>query len=161
MSIATIAFTKDTTATARTSAAPAPLVEAPRGLPAWYFAMVGVSVGGCDVAQGYPSLWAYLIPLVVVNIVVSFTVMRARMKFFKAMMRNSHTRMLALALVAIRFGLRLLIHLVGFELAAQTGHLVVGVVMGLFATFGAMIDQWLIIRALNRANTKAATRVEG
>ncbi|OPC82538.1 hypothetical protein B4N89_17765 [Embleya scabrispora] len=158
MSIATIAFTKNTTAT--TVADPAP-VEAPKGLPAWYFAMVGVSVGGCDVAQGYPSLWAYLIPLVVVNVVVSFTVMRARMKFFKAMMRNSHTRMLALALVAIRFGLRLLIHLVGFELAAQTGHVVVGVVMGLFATFGAMTDQWLIIRALNRANAKTAARVAG
>ncbi|MGC0419304.1 hypothetical protein [Embleya sp. AB8] len=149
---ATIAFAKNTSTTTAATAE----VEAPKGLPAWYFAMVGVSVGGCDVAQGYPALWVYLIPIVVVNVAVSFTVMRARMKFFKAMMRNSHTRMLALGLVAIRFGLRLLIHLIGFELAAQTGHLVVGVVMGLFATFGAILDQWLIIRALQRAGTKTA-----
>lgn len=101
----------------------------PRGLPACSFVVVGTATGGCELGQAYPGVWLFLIPLAVVRILLSFVVLRPRVKFFEAMMRNGHARWLAAGFGVLRFAIRAVTHFGGSALASSTGHVVVGIAM--------------------------------
>lgn len=133
----------------------APAKSAPRpeikGLPAWYFPLVGCFAGIFDIARAYPVVY-WMIPVVAaVNITLTFTVLRARMRYMKALWKNKRTRLLALGLLALRFAVRFGLGMAGLAMGAASGSLAVGVVMAVLGTAMAWGDQWLILRTLKRA----------
>ncbi|WP_327295389.1 MULTISPECIES: hypothetical protein [unclassified Streptomyces] len=135
-------------------AAPAPVEIKP--LPNWYFPIVGTFAGVFDIARAYPVAY-WLIPVVaVLNLTLSLTVLRTRMRFMRALWKNKRTRLLAVGLVALRFAVRGALGLAGFAVGAAAGSVLIGVVMAVLGTAMAWGDQWLILRTLERSRTQGA-----
>ncbi|MFI1099053.1 hypothetical protein [Streptomyces melanogenes] len=136
----------DISAQAATTAQPAI-----KGLPTWYFPLVGCFAGVFDIARAYPVVY-WLIPAVaVLNIALTLTVLRARMRYMRALWKNKRTRLLALGLLGVRFAVRFGLSFAGLAMGAASGSLVVGIVMAVLGTAMAWGDQWLILRTLKRA----------
>ncbi|PKV87710.1 hypothetical protein [Streptomyces sp. TLI_146] len=122
-----------------------------KGLPTWYFPLVGCFAGVFDIARAYPVVY-WLIPVVaVLNIALTLTVLRARMRYMRALWKNKRTRLLALGLLGVRFAVRFGLSFAGLAMGAASGSLVVGIVMAVLGTAMAWGDQWLILRTLKRA----------
>ncbi|MFK0175307.1 hypothetical protein ACIQVR_05000 [Streptomyces xanthochromogenes] len=77
------------------------------GLPNWYFPLVGVFAGIFDIARAYPVLYALIPVVAIVQIVLAFTVLKARIRYMKSLWKNKRTRFLALGLLAVRFAIPL------------------------------------------------------
>ncbi|WHM36741.1 hypothetical protein [Streptomyces sp. BPTC-684] len=122
-----------------------------KGLPTWYFPLVGCFAGVFDIARAYPVVY-WLIPVVAaLNIALTLTVLRARMRYMQALWKNKRTRLLALDLLGVRFAVRFGLGFAGLAMGAASGGLVVGIVMAVLGTAMAWGDQWLILRTLKRA----------
>ncbi|MEU2956133.1 hypothetical protein [Streptomyces sp. SID1034] len=124
------------------------------GLPNWYFPLVGVFAGIFDIARAYPVLYALIPVVAIVQIVLAFTVLKARIRYMKSLWKNKRTRFLALGLLAVRFAIRYGLGIAGLALGAATGQLTLGIVMAVIGTAMAWGDQWLILRTLRHAQTK-------
>jgi hypothetical protein len=123
-------------------------------LPSWYFPIAGTFAGVFDIARAYPVAY-WLIPVVaLLNLTLSLTVLRTRMRFMRALWKNKRTRLLAVGLVALRFAVRGALGLAGFAVGAALGSVVIGVVMAVLGTAMAWGDQWLILRTLERSRTR-------
>ncbi|MGW2860615.1 hypothetical protein [Streptomyces sp. NPDC001205] len=127
-----------------------------QGLPNWYFPLVGLFAGIFDIARAYPVLYALIPVVAVVQIVLAFTVLKARIRAMKALWKNKRTRFLALGLLALRFVVRYGLGVAGLALGAATGQLTLGIAMAVIGTAMAWGDQWLILRTLRHAQLKAA-----
>ncbi|WP_328536831.1 hypothetical protein [Streptomyces sp. NBC_00344] len=122
-----------------------------KGLPNWYFPIVGAFAGVFDIARAYPVVY-WLIPVVAAaNLTLSLTVLRTRMRFMKALWKNKRTRLLAVGLVALRFAVRGALGMAGFAIGEAAGGVAVGVLMAALGTAMAWGDQWLILRTLKRS----------
>ncbi|MFI5705884.1 hypothetical protein ACIA78_38330 [Streptomyces xanthochromogenes] len=121
------------------------------GLPNWYFPLVGLFAGIFDIARAYPVLYALIPVVAVVQIVLAFTVLKARIRYMKSLWKNKRTRFLALGLLAVRFAIRYGLGIAGLALGAATGQLTLGIVMAVIGTAMAWGDQWLILRTLRHA----------
>ncbi|NDZ82743.1 hypothetical protein G3I19_30265 [Streptomyces sp. SID10853] len=146
--------------TARPTARPAaPVAGCPveiKPLPNWYFPIVGTFAGIFDIARAYPAAY-WLIPVVAaLNLTLSLTVLRTRMRFMRALWKNKRTRLLAVGLVALRFAVRGLLGLAGLAVGAAVGSVLIGVVMAVLGTAMAWGDQWLILRTLERTRAQGA-----
>lgn len=127
-----------------------------KGLPTWYFPIMGCFAGVFDVARVYPAVY-WVIPIVLVlNLALTLTVLRTRMRLMKALWKNKRTRLLALGLVGVRFAVRAGLGAVGFALGTATGGLFVGILMAVLGTVMAWGDQWLILHTLRRTTAPAA-----
>ncbi|MFJ4480353.1 hypothetical protein [Streptomyces xanthochromogenes] len=124
------------------------------GLPNWYFPLVGVFAGIFDIARAYPVLYALIPVVAIVQIVLAFTVLKARIRYMKSLWKNKRTRFLALGLFAVRFAIRYGLGIAGLALGAATGQLTLGIVMAVIGTAMAWGDQWLILRTLRHAQAK-------
>ncbi|MFI6683126.1 hypothetical protein [Streptomyces sp. NPDC050485] len=126
-----------------------------KGLPNWYFPLVGIFAGIFDIARAYPVLYALIPVVAIVQIVLAFTVLKARIRYMKKLWKNKRTRLLAVGLVAVRFAIRYGLGLAGLALGAAAGQLTLGIVMAVIGTAMAWGDQWLILRTLKRAGVTA------
>ncbi|WP_328319508.1 hypothetical protein [Streptomyces sp. NBC_00388] len=123
-------------------------------LPGWYFPIAGTFAGVFDIARAYPVAY-WLIPVVaLLNLTLSLTVLRTRMRFMRALWKNKRTRLLAVGLVALRFAVRGALGFAGFAVGAALGSVVIGVVMAVLGTAMAWGDQWLILRTLERSRAR-------
>ncbi|MCX5388208.1 hypothetical protein [Streptomyces sp. NBC_00083] len=122
-----------------------------KGLPNWYFPLVGLFAGIFDIARAYPVLYALVPVVAVVQIVLAFTVLRARIRYMKSLWKNKRTRFLALGLLVVRFVIRWGLGVAGLALGAVAGQLTLGIVMAVIGTAMAWGDQWLILRTLKHA----------
>jgi hypothetical protein len=127
-----------------------------KGLPNWYFPLVGLFAGVFDIARAYPVLYALIPVVAIVQIVLAFTVLRARIRYMKSLWKNKRTRFLALGLLAVRFVIRYGLGIAGLALGAAAGQLTLGIVMAVIGTAMAWGDQWLILRTLRHAQLKTA-----
>ncbi|WP_051732546.1 hypothetical protein [Kitasatospora phosalacinea] len=115
----------------------APAVEAPAvtpsvaemRLPVWFFGFEGVLAGAFDLLRAAPSAWPALVALAVVNIGVSLTLMRPRLKLAKLLWRGKGTRNVALGLVGLRLGSHLVLGLLGTAVTTALGHVLFALVM--------------------------------
>ncbi|MFJ1707487.1 hypothetical protein [Kitasatospora sp. NPDC088346] len=98
-------------------------------LPAWFFGFEGILAGAFDLLRAFPSAWPALIVLVTVNITVSLTVLRRRLKLAGLLWRGKGTRRVALALVGLRIGTHVLLGAAGFALVSALGHVLMALVM--------------------------------
>ena len=98
-------------------------------LPAWFFGFEGVLAGAFDLLRAFPSAWPVLVALVAVNITVSLTLMRRRLKLAKLLWRGKGTRKVAFGLVGLRMGSHLLFGVLGVAVASTVGHVLFALVM--------------------------------
>ncbi|MEV1019937.1 hypothetical protein [Streptomyces sp. NPDC050264] len=126
-----------------------------QGLPTWYFPVMGCLAGVFDIARAYPAAY-WAIPIVlIINITLTLTVLRTRMRLMRALWKNKRTRFLAIGLVGVRFAVRAGLGAVGFALGSATGGLFVGILMAALGTAMAWGDQWLVLRTLRRSAVPA------
>ncbi|AHH98063.1 hypothetical protein GCM10010174_05260 [Kutzneria viridogrisea] len=127
-----------------------------KGLPTWYFVLVGLLVGSLDISQQFSAEYPLvsLLPLTITAVHLSlwFGLLSRRREYIRAVWRSPGARVLVLALVAVRL-------LLQWGLGALTdsvaplhsyAHLVIGLVMVVLTSVGAWFDQWLVLRTLNR-----------
>ncbi|MFJ5926246.1 hypothetical protein ACIQF6_26930 [Kitasatospora sp. NPDC092948] len=98
-------------------------------LPVWFFGFEGVLAGAFDLLRAFPSAWPALVALGAVNLAVSLTLLRTRLKLAKLLWRGKGTRKVAFALVGLRFGSHLLLGLLGAAVASTFGHVLFALVM--------------------------------
>ncbi|MFF2198596.1 hypothetical protein [Streptomyces sp. NPDC058157] len=120
-------------------------------LPVWFFGFEGVLAAAFDIIKAFPSAWPVLLGLLVVNIAVSLTMMRRRLKLAKALWRGKETRKVAIALVALRVGSHFALNALGFAITSTLGHAVFAVVMAAVTIGLLAYSQETAVRALTRA----------
>ncbi|MER5865426.1 hypothetical protein [Kitasatospora sp. NPDC002040] len=117
-------------------------------LPDWYFAFEAVLAGAYDLISAFPSSWPALVALGVVNLTVSLTVLRTRLKLAKLMWRGKGTRRLAFALLGVRIGLHVVLGLLGLAIGGTLGHLALGLLMSALTIALLVHAQRTSLRAL-------------
>ncbi|MEU3909856.1 hypothetical protein [Streptomyces sp. NPDC029721] len=156
----TATTTETTTAEATTEAtttgpgeesSPGDLAPADYRLPVWFFGFEGVLAAAFDIIKAFPSAWPVLLGLLVVNIAVSLTLMRRRLKLAKALWRGKETRKVAIALVALRVGSHFALNALGFAVTSTLGHAVFAVVMAAVTIGLLAYSQETAVRALTRS----------
>ncbi|MER7468278.1 hypothetical protein [Streptomyces sp. NPDC097981] len=132
------------------------LAPADYRLPVWFFGFEGVLAAAFDILRAFPSAWPVLLVLLAVNITVSLTVMRKRLRLAKALWRGKETRRVAITLIALRVGSHFALNAVGLTVHSTLGHVVFALVMSA-TTIGLLAySQQTSIRALTAAATPAA-----
>ncbi|MFJ8209212.1 hypothetical protein [Streptomyces sp. NPDC096033] len=126
------------------------LAPADYRLPVWFFGFEGVLAAAFDIIKAFPSAWPVLLGLLVVNIAVSLTLMRRRLKLAKALWRGKETRKVAIALVALRVGSHFALNALGFAVTSTLGHALFAVVMAAVTIGLLAYSQETAIRALTR-----------
>ncbi|WP_078559534.1 hypothetical protein [Streptomyces sp. PRh5] len=120
-------------------------------LPLWFFGFEGVMGAAYDLTKAWDDAWMVLIGIALVNIVVGATVLRRRVKLMRAMLKNSHTRKIAIGLLALRVGLHLVLAALGAPVTSVAGHLAVAVLMGTATVTLMWFNQRMTFRALRLA----------
>jgi len=98
-------------------------------LPVWFFGFEGALAGAFDLLRAAPSAWPALVALAVLNLGVSLTLMRRRLKLAKLLWRGKGTRKVALGLVGLRLGSHLVLGLLGATVSTALGHVLFALVM--------------------------------
>ncbi|MFJ5882783.1 hypothetical protein [Kitasatospora cineracea] len=98
-------------------------------LPVWFFGFEGVLAGAFDLLRAAPSAWPALVVLAAVNIGVSLTVLRRRLKLAKLLWRGKGTRNVAFGLIGLRLGSHLVLGLLGTAVDSALGHVLFALVM--------------------------------
>lgn len=99
-------------------------------LPVWFFAFEGLMSAAFDLYKAYPQSMVLVVAAVVVNIVVSLTVLRSRVRLAKRLWRGKKTRKLALGLVALRIACHSALAVAGLAVVSTAAHLAFAVIMG-------------------------------
>ncbi|MFJ1993790.1 hypothetical protein [Streptomyces asiaticus] len=120
-------------------------------LPLWFFGFEGVMGAAYDLTKAWDDAWMVLIGIALVNIVVGATVLRRRVKLMRAMLKNSHTRKIAIGLLALRVGLHLVLAALGAPVTSAAGHVAVAVLMGTATVTLMWFNQRVTFRALRLA----------
>ncbi|MFC9293704.1 hypothetical protein ACFTWH_06570 [Streptomyces sp. NPDC057011] len=124
------------------------LAPADYRLPVWFFAFEGVLAAAFDILNAFPTAWPVLLVLLAVNITVSLTMMRKRLKLAKALWRGKETRRIAFALIALRVGSHFAMNALGLAVTSTLGHALFALAMGA-TTIGLLAySQNTAIRAL-------------
>ncbi|WP_441251486.1 hypothetical protein [Kitasatospora sp. McL0602] len=135
------------------------LVAADYKLPVWFFGFEGVLAGAFDIIKAVHWAWPALIVLLVVNIAVSLTMMRRRLRLAKALWRGKETRKIVIGLVALRVGSHFVMAALGLGIDTPLGHGLFAVVMA-GVTIGLLAyTQHIALRSLGLAGTAAAAPV--
>ncbi|MBB4892226.1 quinol-cytochrome oxidoreductase complex cytochrome b subunit [Streptomyces olivoverticillatus] len=136
-----------TAETAEQDVPPAGGTTAIKPLPVWFFCFEGLMSATYDLFKASPQTLWVLGALGVVNIVISLTVLRPRLKLAKRLWRGKNTRKVAIALLALRLGSHLALNLAGLAVVSTAGHIAFAV--GMCALTVAML--WFCQRTALRA----------
>ncbi|MFC9327310.1 hypothetical protein [Kitasatospora sp. NPDC057015] len=128
--------------------AKAPLSAAEMSLPVWFFGFEGVLAAAFDIIKAFPQAWPALVVLAAVNITVSLTLMRRRLRLAKALWRGKGTRKVAVALVALRVASHFVLEAVGLAVTSTLGHVLLGLAMAALTVALLAFTQRTALRAL-------------
>ncbi|WP_331742076.1 hypothetical protein [Streptomyces sp. NBC_01006] len=123
-------------------------------LPLWFFGFEGVLAAAFDILKAFPSVWPVLLVLLAVNIIVSLTMMRRRIKLAKALWRGKETRKVAFALIALRVGSHFALSALGLAVTSTLGHVLFALVMSAMTIGLLAYSQETAIRALTARGTR-------
>ncbi|WP_329495628.1 hypothetical protein [Kitasatospora herbaricolor] len=124
--------------------------DVPR-LPVWFFGFEAVLAASFDIIKAFPQAWPALVLVGLVNITVSLTVLRGRLRLAKALWRGKGTRKVAIGLVAVRIGSHLLLGAVGLGVTSTLGHVGFALVMAALTVGLLAWTQRTALRALGLA----------
>ncbi|WP_371480986.1 hypothetical protein [Kitasatospora sp. NBC_00315] len=125
-----------------------PPSAAEMALPVWFFGFEGVLAAAYDIIKAFPQAWPALVLLAAVNITVSLTLMRRRLKLAKALWRGKGTRKVALGLIALRVGSHVALGALGLAVTSTLGHVFFGLVMAALTVGLLAFAQRTALRAL-------------
>ncbi len=125
-----------------------PATTAEPALPVWFFGFEGVLASAFDIIKAFPQAWPALVVLGAVNIAVSLTLMRSRLKLAKALWRGRSTRKVAVGLLALRLGSHLALGAAGFAVTSTAGHLAIALLMAGLTVGLLAFSQRTALRAL-------------
>ncbi|WP_052681971.1 hypothetical protein [Saccharothrix sp. ST-888] len=125
-------------------------------LPAWFFGFEGVLAGAFDILHAFPGAWPALVVLFAVNITVSLTMMRKRLKLAKMLWRGKGTRKVAFLLLGLRIGSHVLLSVIGVALTSALVHVLFAAVMAALTVGLLVYTQKTALRALVEAGKLAA-----
>lgn len=120
-------------------------------LPVWFFGFEAVLAASFDIIKAFPQAWPTLVLVGLVNITVSLTVLRGRLRLAKALWRGKGTRKVAIGLVAVRIGSHLLLGAVGLGVTSTLGHVGFALVMAALTVGLLAWTQRTALRALGLA----------
>ncbi|WP_286158194.1 hypothetical protein [Streptomyces sp. CB03911] len=124
--------------------------DVPR-LPVWFFGFEAVLAASFDIIKAFPQAWPALVLVGLVNITVSLTVLRGRLRLAKALWRGKETRKVAIGLVTARIGSHLLLGAVGLGVTSTLGHVGFALVMAALTVGLLAWTQRTALRALGLA----------
>ncbi|MFD0258014.1 hypothetical protein ACFVH7_07005 [Kitasatospora indigofera] len=127
------------------------LLEAVPRLPLWFFGFEAVLAASFDIIKAFPQAWPALVLVGLVNITVSLTVLRGRLRLAKALWRGKGTRKVAVGLVAVRLGSHLLLGALGLGITSTLGHVGFALVMAALTVGLLAWTQRTALRALGAA----------
>ncbi|MFE0463263.1 hypothetical protein ACFW1A_28825 [Kitasatospora sp. NPDC058965] len=130
-------------------------------LPVWYFGFEAVFASAFDLIKAFPSCWPVLVLLIPVNLAVSFTVLRKRLRLAGALWRGKETRKLAIGLLVLRLGSHFALNAVGVTVTGRVGHLLFAVAMGAVTVTLLAYTQRTALRALEKARAAQAAVADG
>ncbi|MDH6123523.1 hypothetical protein [Kitasatospora sp. GP82] len=136
-----------TAAEAGAAAEPLPTV-AEMQLPTWFFGFEGVLAGAFDILHAFPWAWPALVVLALVNIGVSLTLMRKRLRLAKMLWRGKGTRKVAFMLLGLRLGSHALLAMIGIAVTSVLVHVAFAVVMAALTVGLLAYTQRTALRAL-------------
>ncbi|MDH6135238.1 hypothetical protein P3T37_004648 [Kitasatospora sp. MAA4] len=139
------------TAVQATDTAEAPGMEEMK-LPVWFFGFEALFASAYDLLKAYPQVWPALVALVIINITLSLTMMRKRLRLAKALWRGKGTRKVALGLLALRLGSHVALGALGAAVTSTAGHLVFALAMGAVTVVLLAYTQRTALRALAAQN---------
>ncbi|MFG2623058.1 hypothetical protein ACGFXC_36155 [Streptomyces sp. NPDC048507] len=122
-------------------------------LPVWFFAFEGVLAAAFDILKAFPGAWPVLLVLLAVNIGISLTLMRRRIKLAKALWHGKDTRKIALGLIVLRVGSHFAFNALGLAVTSTVGHLLFALVMAASTVGLLAYSQSTAIRAITRSRT--------
>ncbi|MFE7115778.1 hypothetical protein ACFU99_10195 [Streptomyces sp. NPDC057654] len=125
-------------------------------LPVWFFAFEGVMSSAYDLVRAYPQAMYGLIAVVVVNIGISLTVLRSRVRLAKRLWRGKGTRKVAIGLVLLRMGAHVVLGALGLAVAGTFGHLLFAVLMSATTVALLRYAQRTALRAIARDEARTA-----
>ncbi|MGF1428836.1 hypothetical protein [Kitasatospora sp. LaBMicrA B282] len=125
-------------------------------LPVWFFGFEAVFAAAYDLQAAFRWLLPVIGVLVVVNVVVSFTLMRKRLRLARALWRGKETRKVAIALLALRLGSHFALNAVGVAVTGVAAHLAYAVVLSAITVTLLAFTQQTALRALERQRAAAA-----
>ncbi len=125
-------------------------------LPVWFFAFEGLMSSAYDLLRAYPQAMYPLIAVAVVNIVISLTVLRSRVRLAKRLWRGKDTRKVAIALVLLRLGAHVVLGALGLAVAGTFGHLLFAVLMSATTVTLLWYAQRTALRAIERDDARTA-----
>ncbi|WP_148283139.1 MULTISPECIES: hypothetical protein [Kitasatospora] len=99
-------------------------------LPVWFFGFEGLLAGAFDLLRAAPGCWPALVALGAVNLAVSLTLMRGRLRLARLLWRGRGTRKVAFGLVGLRVGSHLVLGLLGAAVTGALGHVLFALAMG-------------------------------
>lgn len=149
----TSAVAADTSTSTSTGAGPA-LDPEELKLPVWFFGFEALFASAYDLLKAYPQVWPALVALVVLNITLSLTMMRKRLRLAKALWRGKETRKVAFGLLALRLGSHFVLGALGVAVTSTAGHLVFAVAMGAITVGLLAYTQRIALRALAAQNAR-------
>ncbi len=118
-------------------------------LPVWFFGFEAVFASAFDLAKAYPqSLWV-LGALAAVNIALTLTVLRTRVRLARRLWRGKGTRKIAIGLVVLRVGSHFALTAAGADITTTAGHLEFAAVMGVVTVTLLWFTQRTALRALS------------
>ncbi|MCX4748774.1 hypothetical protein OG455_25205 [Kitasatospora sp. NBC_01287] len=126
-------------------------------LPVWFFGFEAVFASAFDLFKAFPVVLPFLGLLVAVNIAVSLTMMRKRLRLAKALWRGKETRKVAFGLLALRLGSHFVLNAVGVTVTSTGAHLAYAVLMGAITVGLLAFTQRTALRALENSRANATT----
>ncbi|MEV0262096.1 hypothetical protein AB0I49_12190 [Streptomyces sp. NPDC050617] len=127
-----------------------------RPLPVWFFAFEGVMSSAYDLLRAYPQAMYALVAVAVVNIGISLTVLRPRVRLAKRLWRGKGTRKVAVGLVLLRVGAHVVLGALGLAVAGTFGHLLLTVLMSATTVTLLWYAQRTALRAIARDEARTA-----
>ncbi|MEV5505262.1 hypothetical protein [Streptomyces orinoci] len=91
-------------------------------LPVWFFVFEGALSASFDLFKANPHALVVLAVLGAVNLIASLTVLRSRLRLMKGLLRNKGTRKVAIGLIALRFGVHLIMGAIGCQATSAVAH---------------------------------------
>jgi hypothetical protein len=134
----------------------APDLSQIKPLPVWFFAFEGVGGAAYDICRAWSFGWVVLVLLGGVNLLVGLTMLGRRRKLIRAMLKNSRTRTIAIALIVLRVGVHLVLGAIGEQVTSAAGHVVVAVAMAGITVGLLWFDQRVTFRTLGLSLDRTA-----
>ncbi|MEU6172871.1 hypothetical protein ABZ832_13200 [Streptantibioticus parmotrematis] len=125
-------------------------------LPVWFFGFEAILASAYDIVKAYPKAMYVLGALVLLNLILTATVLSSRVKLARRLWRSKGTRKVAIALVVLRVGSHFVMGALGTQVNTPAEHISFAVGMAVLTVWMLWFVQRTALRALAREDAARA-----